>query len=61
MTAKEAVQTILDNAEPDATYEDIMHQIFVCEKIEKGLADIDNGNLATPEEVEAVLGKWAIR
>lgn len=61
MTAKEAVQTILDNAEPDATYEDIMHQIFVREKIERGLTDIDNGNIATPDEVEAVLGKWATR
>ena len=58
MTAKEAVQDILNKTNPDATYEDIMHQIFVRQKIERGLAGIATGNLANPEEVEVVLGKW---
>jgi len=58
MTAKEAVQAILDNTDPSATYEEIMYQIFLREKIEHGLKDIETGNLATQEEVEAVFGKW---
>ena len=58
MTAKEAVQAILDQVAQDATYEEIMYNIYLREKIERGLNDVKTGNYVSDEEVEVRLGKW---
>ncbi len=58
MTAKEAVMDVLMQAPEDATFEDIMYQIHVREKIEVGLRDIEEGNLVSLEEAAVRLGKW---
>jgi predicted transcriptional regulator len=57
-TAKEEVRNIL-NALPDtATFEDIQYHIYVREKIERGLEDVQNGKALSHEEVEHRLEKW---
>jgi predicted transcriptional regulator len=57
-TAKEEVRKMLDKMPDDATFEDIQYHIYVREKIERGLKDIQEGNLLSQEEVEQRMSKW---
>ena len=60
-TAKEEVQKILDHIPDTATFEDIQYHIYVREKIEKGLKDIETGNVLSEEEVEKRMSQWLTR
>ncbi len=57
-TAKEEVRRMLDQIPDDATFEDIQYHIYVREKIERGLKDIQEGHLLSQEEVEQRMSKW---
>ena len=57
-TAKEEVRKMLDKIPDDATFEDIQYHIYVREKIERGLKDIQEGHLLSQEEVEQRMSKW---
>jgi predicted transcriptional regulator len=57
-TAKEEVRKMLDQIPDDATFEDIQYHIYVREKIERGLKDIQEGRLLSQEEVEQRMSKW---
>jgi len=56
--AKQEVFKILEKLPDDASYEDIQYHIYVRQKIEKGLRDIDEGRLLDHEEVERRMAKW---
>ncbi|MCI0495363.1 hypothetical protein L0Z72_10190 [candidate division KSB1 bacterium] len=58
ITAKEQVRKILDVIPDDVTFEDIQYHIYVREKIERGLRDIEEGRILTQEEVEQRMAKW---
>ncbi|MFB3885774.1 MAG: hypothetical protein ACE144_11145 [Thermodesulfobacteriota bacterium] len=51
-TAKEEVKKMLDQMPDDASFEDIQYHIYVREKIERGLKDIQEGRLLSQEEIE---------
>jgi predicted transcriptional regulator len=57
-TAKEEVRRMLEQIPDDATFEDIQYHIYVREKIERGLKDIQEGRLLSQEEVEQRMSKW---
>ncbi len=57
-TAKEEVRRMLDQIPDDATFEDIQYHIYVREKIERGLKDIQEGRLLSQEEVEQRMSEW---
>jgi predicted transcriptional regulator len=57
-TAKEEVRRILDQIPDDATFEDIQYHIYVREKIERGLKDIQERRLLSQEEAEQRMSKW---
>ncbi len=57
-TAKEEVRKMLDQIPEDATFEDIQYHIYVQEKIERGMKDIEEGNVLSQEEVERRMSKW---
>jgi predicted transcriptional regulator len=57
-TAKEEVRKMLDQIPDDASFEDIQYHIYVREKIEGGLKDIEEGHLLSQEEVEQRMSKW---
>jgi hypothetical protein len=45
-TAIEGIRTLPDMA----TWDDIMYFLYVNQKIEKGISDIENGNIYSHEE-----------
>lgn len=57
-TAKEDVRQILDRLPEDATYEDIQYHIYVRQKVEKGLKDVEEGRVVSQAEAEARMEKW---
>jgi len=59
--AKEEVRKMLDQIPDDASFEDIQYHIYVCQKIERGLKDIEEGRVLTQEEVERRMSRWLAR
>jgi predicted transcriptional regulator len=57
-TAKEEVRKMLDRLPDDSSLEDIQYHIYVREKIEHGLQDMEASRLLTQEEVERRMSKW---
>jgi predicted transcriptional regulator len=57
-TAKQEVQKILEHLPEDATIEDIQYHIYVRQKIEQGLADVESGRVLTQDQVEQRLFRW---
>lgn len=57
-TAKEAVRKMLDEIPDDASFEDIQYHIYVREKIERGLKDIEESRVLSEEEAEKRMSKW---
>ena len=57
-TAKAQVQQILENLPEDASLEDIQYHIYVRQKIQQGLDDVDAGRTVSHAEVQQRLAKW---
>ena len=57
-TAKEKVRKILEQVPDDASYENIQYHIYVREKIESGMKDIEEGRVISQEEAEQRMSKW---
>lgn len=57
-TPKEEVRKLLERLPDEASYEDIQYHIYVREKIERGLRDIEEGRVLSQAEVEQRASKW---
>ncbi len=57
-TAKDEVIEILDKLPEDVSLEEIQYRIYVRQKIERGLKDLDEGRTLTHEEMKARAAKW---
>lgn len=53
ITAKEAARQIIDHLPDQATWDDIMYELYVKQKIEAGLADARAGRTVPHDEVKA--------
>lgn len=51
-TAKEAARQILERLPEQATWNDIMYELYVKQKTEEGLADIEAGRTIPHEELK---------
>jgi predicted transcriptional regulator len=51
-SAREAIEQLPE----DATWDDVMYRIYVRQKIEAGLRDVENGDTVTIEEVRNRFG-----
>jgi len=57
-TAKEEVRKMLEQIPDDSSFEDIQYHIYVREKIEHGLKDIEEGRILDQEEIERRMSRW---
>ena len=57
-TAKEEVRKLLDSLPDDATYEDIQYHLYVVQKVERGLKDLEAGRTVPHEEVVQRMSRW---
>ncbi len=51
-TIKESAKKIIDNLSEEATWDDLMYEIYVVQKVERGLKAIDEGKTIPIEEVK---------
>jgi predicted transcriptional regulator len=56
--AKEEVRRILNQLPDDSTLEDIQYHIYVRQKIDRGLKDIEAGSIMSVDEFEKRMIKW---
>jgi len=56
--AKEEVRRMLDQIPDNASFEDIQYHIYVCQKIERGLRDIEEGRVISQKDIERRMSKW---
>lgn len=56
---RDEARQIVDKLRPDATWDDLMYQIYVRQAIESGLADSDAGRTLDVHEVRARFGLTA--
>ena len=57
-SAKEEVIEILKGLPDDSTLEEIQYHLYVRQKIERGIKDIEKGRVLTQEEMERRMEKW---
>lgn len=55
-TIRDEAKRIVDQMADDATWDDLLYEIYVRQSVEAGLADIQAGRLLTTEEVKQKLG-----
>ncbi|MDP3876243.1 MAG: hypothetical protein Q8Q50_04610 [Methylobacter sp.] len=51
-TAKQAAKQIIDHVSDLATWDDIMYELYVKQKIEKGLVAVDEGRVLSSEDAK---------
>jgi predicted transcriptional regulator len=54
-SAKDAARQIIERLPEQVTWDDIMYELYVKQKIEEGLADIEAGRTVPHEAVKAEL------
>lgn len=57
-TIKQEVSNLLNRLPDDCTLEDVQYHLYVLQKIERGLKDVEGGRIYTQEEVEQKMSKW---
>jgi hypothetical protein len=57
-TPKQQVEQILATLPESASLEDIQYHIYVRQKIEQGMQDVEAGRVVSQAEVEHQLAKW---
>ena len=58
ISAKEEVRRLLEHLPDNASFEEIQYHIYVCQKIERGLEDVEASRTIAEEEFEARMSKW---
>ena len=57
-SAKHEVMELLKGLPDDTSLEEIQYHLYVRQKIERGLRDVDESRIHTQEEVEKRMEKW---
>jgi len=57
-TVKDEVRKLLDQLPDDVSFEDIQYHIYVRQKLEQGLTDLQEGRVLTQEDLERRMSRW---
>jgi len=58
LTAKQEVIELLKDLPDTSTLEEIQYHLYVRQKIQRGIQDVEEGRVYTQEEVEKRMEKW---
>jgi predicted transcriptional regulator len=59
-SAKEEVMQLLKELPDDSTLEEIQYHLYVRQKIQRGIKDVEEGRIFTQEEMEKRMEKWRV-
>ena len=51
-TVKEQAKKLIEKLPDDATWKDLLYEVYVCQEIEAGLRDLEAGRVLSQEEVK---------
>lgn len=54
-SVKEAAQEVIERLRDDATWDDLMYELYVKQKIEQGIADVEAHRVVQHDRVKAEL------
>lgn len=57
-SAKAEMMKMLEALPDDCSWEDIQYHIYVREKVERGIAAADAGDVVSQKEAERRVGEW---
>ena len=57
-TAKQEVMELLKGLPDTSTLEEIQYHLYVRQKVQRGIQDVEEGRTYSQEEVEKRMGKW---
>jgi hypothetical protein len=57
-SAKKATLKLLERLDDDVTFEDIMYELHVLQKIERGLQDAEEERVTSHEDAKDRLDQW---
>ncbi len=60
-TAKQEVMELLKDLPDDSTLEEIQYHLYVRQKVQTGLKDVEQGKIFSQAEVEKRMEKWTKR
>ncbi len=58
ISAKEEVQHLLKDLPDNVSFEEIQYHIYVCQKIDRGLEEVQSGRIVSEEEFETRMSRW---
>ncbi len=58
MTAKEKALKVIESLPESVSFEEILEELYVQDKIEQGLADEKAGRVISHEDAKQRLGRW---
>jgi len=58
-TVKEEAIRLIKKMPDDCTVEDILYELYLKQKVDKGLQDIQEGRVVEHEEVRQRMSKWS--
>ena len=60
MTTKDKIISSIKNLPDSVTIDDILDQIMLVEKIEKGIQQSNKNQIVSDDELDKRLGKWLV-
>lgn len=58
MSTKEQIIKLIKDLPENVTLDDIMRELYVRKKIDKGIQELNNGKVVSHDEAKEKLGKW---
>ncbi len=58
MSDKQLILNTVQSIEDTKSYEEILYTLFMQLEIQKGITDMENGNVKTSEELKEIINKW---
>lgn len=59
MSAKEILLEVAEKLPPNATLDDVIHELAFRQAVQQGLDELDHGEGVPIEEVKAKIAEWA--
>jgi hypothetical protein len=57
-SAKQATLDLVGRLDDDVSFEDIIYELYVLEKIQRGMKDAEEGRVVSHEDAKERLSRW---
>ena len=58
MSDKQLILNTVQNIDDKTSYEEILYTLYAQLEIQKGIKDMESGNIKTSSEVKEIIDKW---